>query len=193
MYRIKKNKRVLESAELIVQGVNRCVRETLFERINVCDIASAAGVSRATFYRIFDTPSDVLAYMCDKLAENTVNFYKNKRFASSHEMFGTCTLEYWCSQTDVIETIFRSGRSNILQKSFEKFSSEIISPVSGLSEKEFDFLRTTIIGVICSILVVWTRHGRKESPEELMEIYRKIGKTVKKLRFPQNPITDENK
>lgn len=193
MYRIKKNKRVLESAELIVQGLNKCIRETLFEQINVCDIASAAGVSRATFYRIFDTPTDVLAYMCDKLAENTVDFYKNRKFVSSHEMFGACTLEYWCNQTDVIETIFKSGRSNILQKSFEKYSSEIIFPVNDLSEKEFDFLRTTVIGVLCSILVVWTRHGRKESPEELTEIYRKIGKTVKKLRFSQSHTSNENK
>lgn len=186
MYRIKKNKRVLESAELIIQGLNRCIRETSFEKINVCDIASAAGVSRATFYRIFDTPTDVLAYMCDKLAENTVNFYKNRNFGSNHEMFGTCTLEYWCNQTDIIETLFKAGRSNILQKSFEKYSSEIIFPVGGLSDKEFDFLRTTVIGIICSILVVWTRHGRQESPEELMAIYKKIGKTVKKLRFTQS-------
>lgn len=180
MYRIKNNRRVINSAELIVKGLTKCIRSTPFEQINVCDIAAASGVSRSTFYRIFDTPTDVLAYMCDKLALDTIHLYKDKKIGNDHYLIGINALRYWCSQTDIIETIFRSGCSNILQKSFEAYSSDIVNSVKGLSEKEIDYLRTTLIGIICSILVVWTRHGRQETPEELMETYKKIGMVIKK-------------
>lgn len=185
VYRIKRNKRVLNSADLIVKGLTKCIRSTPFEQINVCDIAAASGVSRSTFYRLFDTPSDILAYICDKLAEDTIKLFKNDELLGNDQYtFGINALRYWCSQTDIIETIFRSGCSNILQKSFETYSSDIINSVKGLSEKEFDYLRTTVIGIICSILVVWTRYGRKETPEELMETYKKIGKVIKKVNSP---------
>lgn len=184
MYRIKQDKRILKSAELITGGLTQCLKTTSFEKINVCDIAVSAGISRATFYRIFDTPSDVIAYMCDKLADDTIRSF-SKASGAGNGLFGVNALKHWCSQTDVIETIFKSGRSSIIQKSFEKYSENLIRSASGLSEKEIDYLRTTTIGIICSILRVWTRHGRQESPEELMEIYRKIGKFVTKMRFDQ--------
>lgn len=188
MYRIKINKRVLNSADLIVNGLTKCIRTTPFEQINVCDIAEASGVSRSTFYRLFDTPSDILAYICDKLAEDTIKLFKSQGVGNDQYTFGIYALRYWCSQTDIIETIFRSGCSNILQKSFETYSSDIVNSVKGLSEKEFDYLRTTVIGIICSILVVWTRYGRKETPEELMETYKKIGKVIKKVHSPLQNI-----
>ena len=61
MYHIKKDKRCQQSAQMIIEGLNQCLAEKEFAKITVSDIQRKTGVSRATFYRLFDDTSDVLA------------------------------------------------------------------------------------------------------------------------------------
>ena len=54
MYHISKDKRALQSSELIYNGLLECIRKKPFDQITVSDLQKASGVARSTFYRAFD-------------------------------------------------------------------------------------------------------------------------------------------
>lgn len=60
----KNDKRSTASARELVRGLMECLKEKPMNAITVSDIHRATGVSRATFYRLFDTPAKSFgAYM----------------------------------------------------------------------------------------------------------------------------------
>ena len=53
--------------ERIKDGLIACIAVKPFAKVSVSDISAASGVTRATFYRIFDTTTDVMSFICDDL------------------------------------------------------------------------------------------------------------------------------
>ena len=72
MYRIKNDKRSLNSIKLVSDGLVKCLETKEFDNISISDIQKTTYVSRATFYRYFDSTLDVLVYNIDKIFENTI-------------------------------------------------------------------------------------------------------------------------
>lgn len=172
MYRIKEDKRVIQSAELIASGLSKCLKIKKIDEISVSEIAVASGVSRGTFYRIFDTPIDVLSYTCDTLAEEAVNAYLSLP-KDSTEAFHVYLLDFWLKHCDVLEDIFRSGRSEIFQRSLARYSSRSVPSADELfNNVELEYMRATTAAIYCSILYVWVSNGKKETAQELHEMYK---------------------
>ena len=174
MYRIKNDKRVRQSAELIREGLFRCLREKGLDQIGVSEIASASGVSRGTFYRIFDTPVDVLAYACDTLTAKA-----QERFARSGNPVDDKAflfwLRFWLGESEVLEALYRSGRTDILEKSlYPYFKSFRPEPLNAFTDTEMEYIGIAAASFLGGILTVWIRHGRKESPEELFGLYQRF-------------------
>ena len=79
MIHVKEDKRAKRSAELLLDGLVICMNQKDFTEISVSDLQKASGVSRATFYRLFDNVQDVLAFKCEELAITLQNEYKKKQ------------------------------------------------------------------------------------------------------------------
>lgn len=62
MYRIEKDKRKTQSAQLICKGLEELMRTSNYNDITVTQIINSSGIGRATFYRLFDDKSDVVLY-----------------------------------------------------------------------------------------------------------------------------------
>lgn len=161
----------MQSAEKIKEGMRNCIKGKKIGDICVSEIATAGGVSRSTFYRLFDTPTDVLEYMCDTFAEELVR--KIKRLAKSERHRASFHfLKFWMEHDEIIEDIFRSGRPGIFQKSFEKYSCMYMPErAEFLNSEQGEYIKASFGAVLGSILYVWIRHGKKESPEQLFELY----------------------
>ena len=178
MYRLKNDKRVTHSAENIRSGLLKCLKNKKLEDISVSDIASASGVSRGTFYRIFDTPTDVLSYTCDNLIRQAVKEYSKRRI-NSRDKAAEYLIEFWLQHCEFLEIIFMSRRIDILHKAHEKYIDDIHTPdMAVFSNDELDYLGATSAAVFSSILYVWIKHGKKESVPEIVALYKKFLKEV---------------
>ncbi len=60
MYHISKDKRAIQSSELIYNSPLKCTKKRPFDQITVSDLQKASEVVRTTSYRAFDNLSDVL-------------------------------------------------------------------------------------------------------------------------------------
>ena len=175
MYHIKNDKRAVHSAECIKDAIIKQLKSKPITEIGVSEIAQESKVSRSTFYRLFDTPTDVLKYICDTLIEEIHENYSTSH-ATDKRGFVLNTLRFWMSHSDILEAILRSGRSDILQNSMEKMTEEDthVNFLSNLNETETKYIRAYHAAALCSILFVWASLGKKETAEELYEIYLKI-------------------
>jgi len=79
MYHIKKDKRTQKSSELIYEGLIKCLETKDFTKITISDIEKYSTVSRATFYRLFDSLEDILSMKCDYCFKEVLENYKKNR------------------------------------------------------------------------------------------------------------------
>lgn len=174
MYRIKNDKRVTDSAALLCEALYKCMQDKAMQDITVSELCSVAGVGRATFYRIFDTPVDVLTYASDLLCERIIKDYAAADL-ESRDSFILYSLKYWRQHYQILEAMFNCNRMDIIRRSLEKCSRKLVPEVNKFfSEKETDYLRAFAGGIMESILHTWLSHGKTDTPEEIYRIYKKI-------------------
>jgi len=174
MYHIGQNKRVMASADRLVAGLTECLKRKNMSEISVSDLASAANVSRATFYRLFDTPIDVLEYASDVSVEKTIKDYKSAGIESSDE-FALFSFRYWYIHHELIEAMFNCNRMDIVMRSLERQAQHLL-PVKEhyFTPSEQEYLRMGAVGAMGGLLKVWLRHDRRETPEQMYALYKKF-------------------
>ena len=116
MIRMKNDKRAKHSAELLLGGLVKCINEKDFTEISISDLQKSSGVSRATFYRLFDNVQDVLAYKCELLAITMETEYKKIK-PDEREPFLLFSLRFWLENHAFLDAIFKCNRGDILQNS----------------------------------------------------------------------------
>lgn len=174
MYHIKEDKRSKTSAALVVDGLSKCLQDHEMSELTVSYISEMSGINRTTFYRLFDTPVDVLVYACDMLAERIIKDYMAVDLENKDE-FVLFSLRYWREHYEILEAMFHCGRLDLVQQALEKHSERLIPEIEAhFNQNEADYLRLAAAGALSGLLKAWMRHGKKESPEELFAIYKKI-------------------
>jgi len=174
MYRVKQDKRVIKSAEKIKEGLLQQLKCRPFNDLSVSDIAHESGVCRATFYRLFDTPTDVLAYACDSYAINVLSQIKVNRETMDRETFLRFILKSWIDQADVIEAVVKSGRPLVLHKSLQIIFNDVLSFGNQFTDDEKDYIQSSLAAQFESILFVWIQHGRRESVGFLLRLFKRF-------------------
>lgn len=174
MYNIKKDKRCINTVRRLKQGLLECLKTQKMENITVTDVASAAKVSRATFYRMFDSTSDLLAFMCDEFAGKMKTRLKDFD-PSDREQHIRCIFSEWMDNADVIEGVYRSSRPDILQNALSRFRGTA-GPISSdkTSDIDAEYIEAIHIASLSAILNVWVKNGKKEGPEYMLDLYKNV-------------------
>lgn len=178
MYHINNDKRQIASAQKIVDGLTQCLSAKMMSEISVSDIATASGVSRSSFYRSFDTPMDVLAYACDRVLDMLLRDYAGIDLDQRDELV-LFSLRYWRGHSQILEALANCDRMDIIQRTLvnhggEFLTNEIKKLRTDFSKDEIEYLSKGVAALLTSTLQVWIQHGKKETPEELFILYRKI-------------------
>ncbi|MBF0578445.1 TetR/AcrR family transcriptional regulator [Erysipelotrichaceae bacterium RD49] len=174
MYHIPNDKRTIRSAHNIYAGLQACLKNKSFDEITITDIQKESGVSRSTFYRLFDNLTDVIYWTCDThfaKAFEAANEIKQKDELSLTRHF----IGFWMEQSEFIELMFHVRQPYILYqcllRNAEKArQKEALPPWSVMSEAEARYALNIRASFIFSILKTWLEGGRKESIDEVMDI-----------------------
>jgi AcrR family transcriptional regulator len=178
MYRIKNDKRIEKSAAAICDGLYLCLKNKSFSSLTVNEITEAAGVSRATFYRIFDSPLDVLSYLCDQLISDVVSYLVGAMNLSAAQI-REGSLQMWLDKADLISAIYNSGKPSILSDCLQKYlKSSYFTGMGVITQEEMDYLQETLSTILDAVLRVWLRHNKKESAREILALYSKIASII---------------
>lgn len=178
MYHIKDDKRSRASAAAIVKGLQECLSTMPMNAVTVTDIHRSSGVSRATFYRLFDTPEDVLHYQFDQMALEIQD-------QTSPELH----LEQMIAQSmryhELIHALVDNRRLDLLfeytEKSFQNLDARHILFPESMDPMEQEYILTHLSISLVGILITWLRHGCRETPAQLAGYMKKCIKTLYSL------------
>lgn len=184
MYRITDDKRVQRSATLIKDALISCLAEKNFDEITVSDIQRISGVSRATFYRIFDNTTDVLVYYCELLTASITSQTEHIMF-ENHKDFLLFIFRAMMEHHVFVEAVFRSGCEDILLNTLTSHVTKqhAIYVSAGTPAKELDYIISGICGYLIGIMKIWVKHGKQESPEELYLIIENLSQLIATTYF----------
>lgn len=182
MYHIKpkKDKRIQKSVAALRNGLAECLKTKSLSDISVTEICDVSNVSRATFYRLFDTPWDLLLYSCDSMTAEIVDeMLKPNQFHTKRD-FILFVLEYIMRNSSMIEAVYENGRPDIFGKSLQTFS-EIVSKfyLEGYGDKEVQYVKYVISAMFVGGLYMWRAGGEKDSAEDILKMMECVSLHIK--------------
>ena len=143
--------------------------------VTISDLHNVTGVSRATFYRLFDTPEDVLRYMCDRFKQELVSNLTVQKFAAPRDLL-IFAVRFAMTNHALLEALARNHLSDMLDEVHNatvRFLSDQFHIFDEFDQTETQYAQSLFHSVMTAALMLWVQRGRKETPEQLMEYVKK--------------------
>lgn len=158
MYHIPNDKRSIDSSKKIYKSLRRILLTKKLDEITISDIKNDCGVSRSTFYRLFDNVVDVIEYMFDYFYKRYFNNLKDKENKILY------FFEYWNKHSDLVFILSHQNEGvikRVMQQNHEK-------------SDENKYLVDIKASILSSLLSRWVLDNKKESPKEMEILTRNI-------------------
>lgn len=174
MFHIKEDLRAIKSAELLYEGLERVMKKKEFNKITVTDITKESTVSRATFYRNFDTIIDVLYWKCNQLFNRVIkDFVEQEPDLKERDSLISFVFSFWVEHVYILEVLINEGRIDIIYNSFIANASMMMDYIKeriDFPEVQYEYFVATRVGIFISIFQTWISGGKKETGDELAKI-----------------------
>ena len=173
MFHVKQEKRALASANLIYEGLCQCMERKEFAQISIQDVQTASTVSRSTFYRHFDSLTDVLYWRCNQLFQQMFSDFQLST-ADDPYHFTHHLLQYWTTHTQILEQLLQIQRADLFYRCHMDnlpLFQQTATP-STLPAQYQDYFMALRTGILLGVLTTWLKNGKQESVEELLNILK---------------------
>ena len=173
MYNVSNDARCIKSCMLIRNALFELLEENGYnlEAMEVSDISARSRVSRATFYRHFDAPIDVLYWVSNVKVEDTSD--SALLLTKDYQSFCRRFFEYWSQNSEFLELLVNTGHPDIFLHSLERSltrAQDRIFRGSRVSVTRQAYAISIWGGIVWSILKCWVLRGKLEDTEELIDI-----------------------
>lgn len=174
MYHISKDKRCVASAEQMYKGLEKVMTKKAFDDISISDIQKYSYVARTTFYRSFDSISDILYWKCDICFKEVLHSFAPQGFMNETDLLRHY-LDYWMKHSKILEQLMSINRIDIIYSCHMKNAEELakeygeIPNMNEVSSRYFMAVRT---GLTISVLTAWLKGGKKETPDQIESLLK---------------------
>ncbi|MBR3949880.1 MAG: TetR family transcriptional regulator [Oscillospiraceae bacterium] len=184
MYHIKPDKRSLASAAQIARGLQECLKTTPLKAVTVSDIHRATGISRATFYRLFDTPEDVLIYQLDQMTGGIEENYRTSGNLTSAQLMEQ-TITLGLQNYEFLKALVENGRHDLLfqytEKNFRNLDKiKSIFP-EDMDRREREYIIAHLSMNLVASQITWAKNGQQESAGDLLRYLKRYSQIIADL------------
>lgn len=160
----------------ITTALLKLLNEKSISDITISEIITEAGVARASFYRNYSSKESVITTLITDVLEqfrkevqyDGDNYYT---YENIHRSF-----EYFCRYDKQILDLHRFGYGSLILEKLNQFHEEIAGNMPQRSIARYELYM--YIGSLYNTGLVWLQGGKKESVDELSDVFYQIG------RFP---------
>ncbi|MGI6003537.1 MAG: TetR/AcrR family transcriptional regulator [Lachnospiraceae bacterium] len=181
MYHIKSDLRAQRSSEQMFQGLLRCMEKKNFDKISISDVTKESSVSRATFYRNFDSMIDILYWKCNQLFNQVLTDYCRQACDNDkHESLVCYVFRFWIERSHMIEVLLSGGRSDIIYNSFYNNGSIVLDYLNKKYNgkqapgrdrmRDYKYFLAICTGIFVGVFQVWIENGKQENAQELTKM-----------------------
>lgn len=155
------------------------MEQKLFETISISELCRMTGLSRKTFYRLYDAKADVVYAMIDHAIMDTATFIPDDSVGPGgmHHF-----LAYWKSQKRFLDVLARNRISALLQQQaiihVLNEAPELVNCFSAGNPDMKKELVTFCISGLFSLVLDWHERGFDRSIDEMSGILMKVVMTA---------------
>lgn len=173
MYHIPKDRRALRSASCLFQGLKLRLKSKAFKEITVSDLQKASGVSRSTFYRLFDNPADILEWKLDSCFDQLLESIPENQHTLDLAMVRHF-FTYWTSQLELLDLLDEVRQPFLIPRAIARFGDRIQGRFDDciISDPVQDrYFQSMRFGMLMGFMRTWMDNGHKESVDQMLEIF----------------------
>lgn len=180
---MKDDQRVALTKRLLQEGLLRLLKEKDISKIKVSELCMESGINRATFYRHYQQPHDVIHDIRYKIFEDINELAKENYSIIEPQKLLEQMCQYFYDNSDLLNILFKCRTD----EEFVTFIKELcqnefkIPPQTGyeegLDKDEFRLTTYCVSGGVYYILRQWITEPINKTPQEIAKIiYRFIKK-----------------
>ena len=153
--------------------------EKLFEDISISELCRKTGLSRKTFYRLYEAKADLVYAMIDHAIMNTAAYTPDPSVGPGgmHHF-----LAYWRSQKDLLDVLEKNRISGLLQQQVIHHVLNETPEIVGCFTAGYPTIGremvTYCVGGLFYLLLDWHRSGFERSIDEMSRILMQIVTTA---------------
>ena len=185
MYHVSNDVRAKKSAELICRGLEECLKEKPLTKIRINDIYTKSYVSRSTFYRLFDSVEDILAYECDIIRDETAEIIKIKNFSNKSEEIIYC-IKRWLKHETLIKALIENHLIGVLYDSHMRNAEQLKMLYSfyNKDDSEFEYFVFLLVSLIFAALTIYFQKGKEQPVDKVfIQVCRNAGMIIDNWRI----------
>ena len=171
----KANQRVMLTKRLLKEGLLRLLMQEDLEKINVSELCRESGINRATFYRHYSSPRDVLVEMgaditheIDELTRDITTLQEAREYLEE-----ICTYLY--ANGDMVRLLVRYNTDTDLLNLLNDFQARLweargkINKLSTLDEEGHKMVATFFGGGLFFLFRRWLLGEINQTPQEIAD------------------------
>ena len=146
-----------------------------YSNVTVTDLCRQTGLSRKTFYRLYENKDDVLCAMLDGVLYKMYQYQEPKRTVHEdlHRVFS-----YWKEQKEVLDVLSSNHQSYLLlERALNYISSEESETQRAFGVEDHphkDEILLFVLGGVMSLIIRWHHSDYAKSTEEMAQIAAKL-------------------
>lgn len=171
----KSNQRVMLTKRLLKEGLLRLLQQEELEEVNVSELCRESGINRATFYRHYSSPRDVLVEMgaditreIDGLTREIMTLQEAKEYLEE-----ICTYLY--ANSDMVRLLVRYNTDTDLLNLLNDFQARLwevrgkLNGLETLDEEGIKMVSTFFGGGLYFLFRRWLMGEIQQTPQEIAD------------------------
>ncbi|MDR2751638.1 MAG: TetR/AcrR family transcriptional regulator [Clostridiales bacterium] len=168
MYHVGGDKRQERSAALICASLEKLAERSGYSGITITQLATEAGVGRATFYRLFDDKDDVVLYQMEQVFEELLSRFGPE---SDHDEVLLALLEAWFNRRSLFKSLINAWL-------YEGFQARLVEMLEikllavkeemRLDDRSWRYFAHMRAGMLFGALKVAITHYPEDTPESVI-------------------------
>ena len=176
---MKDDQRVALTKRLLQEGLLRLLKTKDISKINASELCAESGINRATFYRHYEQPRDIIGELRYTLSQEVNGLAEKTKALDDPKEWIDSMCRYFYERSDILSIMFQCRTDDefvcLINDLFKKHLNIIRNQRIGLGLDDDELRLTTYCyaGGIYYILRQWIMEPIKKSPEDVAKvIYR---------------------
>lgn len=172
---MKDDQRVTLTKRLLLEGLLQLLAQKELDKIKVSELCAISGINRATFYRHYQQPRDILQALRRRIMEDVQAIAEKDQAQKNASKWLEDICQYFYDHAQQLQVLFKT-RSD---EDFVQLIQEICAkyPACLQAEPDPDIRRLQIYGYaggIYYILRQWITEPVQKSPKQIAEVMRRL-------------------
>ena len=172
---MKDDQRVALTKRLLQEGLLRLLEKKDIDSIHVSELCAESGINRATFYRHYNEPRDILRNMRQNLIRDVQTFARKDKMGKNLRILLEDLCQYLYDHAELLRILFKTRTDDEFVESIQALYNEQFDPLHDKAlENQDDDCRKLMAycyaGGFYYILRQWILEPIHKTPKEVADV-----------------------